>query len=43
MQRLTRQSKCPTLKAGDEAVLPDFDTDQLERFLAKHGWLKPAA
>ncbi len=43
MQRLTRQGKCPTLKVGDEAVLPDFDTGQLEKFLAKHGWLKQAA
>jgi glutaredoxin 3 len=38
MKRLSDQTKCPTLVAGNE-VLPDFDTDQLEIFLKEHGWL----
>jgi glutaredoxin 3 len=38
MKRLSGQTKCPTLVAGDE-LLADFDTDQLEIFLKEHGWV----
>ncbi len=41
MLRLSGQSRCPTLVAGDE-LLPDFDTGQLEAFLKRHGWLAAA-
>lgn len=37
MKRLSGQSLAPTLVTPDGAVLPDFDTRQLEAFLAKHG------
>jgi glutaredoxin 3 len=41
LRRLSGQTMCPTLVAGD-AVLPDFDTGQLELFLKEHGWLAVA-
>ena len=41
MKRISGQTRCPTLVAGDE-LLPDFDTDQLERFLKARGWLAAA-
>ena len=41
MKRISGQTLCPTLAAGDE-VLPDFDTDQLEQFLKERGWLAAA-
>jgi glutaredoxin len=36
MLELSDQTYVPTLVAGDE-VLANFDTDQLENFLTKHG------
>jgi hypothetical protein len=36
MRELSDQTYVPTLVAGDE-VLANFDTDQLEKFLTKHG------
>lgn len=36
MVELSDQTYVPTLVAGDE-VLANFDTDQLEKFLTKHG------
>ena len=36
MRELSEQTYVPTLVAGDE-VLANFDTDQLEKFLTKHG------
>jgi glutaredoxin len=36
MLELSDQTYVPTLVAGDE-VLANFDTDQLEKFLTKHG------
>ncbi len=39
LRELSGQSKCPTIVAGDES-LPDFDVDQLDRWLASHGWKK---
>jgi len=36
MRELSAQTYVPTLVAGDE-VLANFDTDQLEAFLKKHG------
>ena len=36
MRELSDQTYVPTLVAGDE-VLANFDTDQLEVFLKKHG------
>ena len=36
MKELSDQTYVPTLVAGDE-VLANFDTDQLEKFLRKHG------
>jgi glutaredoxin len=36
MRELSDQTYVPTLVAGDE-VLANFDTDQLEAFLNKHG------
>jgi glutaredoxin len=36
MRELSDQTYVPTLVAGDE-VLANFDTDQLEKFLNKHG------
>ena len=36
MVQLSQQSRVPTLVVNGE-VLPDFDTDQLEIFLKKHG------
>lgn len=36
MRKLSGQSLAPTLDAGDNRILPDFDTDQLEEFLHKH-------
>ena len=36
MRELSDQTYVPTLVAGDE-VLANFDTDQLEAFLKKHG------
>ena len=36
MAELSEQTYVPTLVAGDE-VLANFDTDQLEKFLTKHG------
>jgi glutaredoxin len=36
MLELSDQTYVPTLVAGDE-VLANFDTDQLEKFLNKHG------
>lgn len=36
MLELSEQTYVPTLVAGDE-VLANFDTDQLEKFLNKHG------
>jgi glutaredoxin len=36
MLELSAQTYVPTLVAGDE-VLANFDTDQLEKFLTKHG------
>ena len=36
MTELSEQTYVPTLVAGDE-VLANFDTDQLEKFLTKHG------
>ncbi|MEO8045315.1 MAG: glutaredoxin domain-containing protein [Spartobacteria bacterium] len=36
MKELSDQTYVPTLVAGDE-VLANFDTDQLEKFLHKHG------
>ena len=41
MKSLSGQTLTPTLSIGDALVLPDFDTGQLEKFLAKHN-LKPA-
>lgn len=42
MRRISGQTKCPTIVAGDE-MLPDFDTGQLKGFLREHGWLSTAA
>lgn len=36
MKQISGQTLSPTLVAGD-LVLPDFDTGQLEAFLAEHG------
>jgi glutaredoxin len=36
MRELSDQTYVPTLVAGEE-VLANFDTDQLEAFLKKHG------
>jgi glutaredoxin len=36
MLELSEQSYVPTFVAGDK-VLANFDTNQLERFLAEHG------
>ena len=36
MRELSDQTYVPTLVAGEE-VLANFDTDQLEKFLNKHG------
>jgi glutaredoxin len=36
MRELSAQTYVPTLVAGEE-VLANFDTDQLEKFLNKHG------
>jgi glutaredoxin 3 len=36
MAKVSDQTCVPTLVAGDE-VLANFDTDQLEKFLSKHG------
>ena len=36
MRELSDQTYVPTLVAGDE-VLANFDTEQLEKFLTKHG------
>ena len=36
MRELSDQTYVPTLVAGDD-VLANFDTDQLEKFLTKHG------
>lgn len=41
MRRISGQTKCPTLVGGED-LLPDFDTDQLKRFLKEHGWLAAA-
>ena len=38
MRRLSNQTRCPTLIAGED-ILPDFDAGQLERFLKERGWL----
>ena len=35
MRAISGQSLTPTLEMGDGAVLADFDTGQLERFLAQ--------
>ena len=40
MIRISGQSKTPTLVLPDGAMLPDFGTDELEAFVAKHN-LKP--
>ena len=40
MKRVSGQSLAPTLVLADGTVLPDFDTRQLEAFLAKHGLLR---
>lgn len=37
MRELSAQTYVPTLVAGDDLVLANFDTDQLEAFLNKHG------
>jgi len=37
MLELSDQTYVPTLVAGDDLVLANFDTDQLEKFLNKHG------
>ena len=36
MIALSGQRRTPTLKAGDDLVLPDFGPDELEVFLRKH-------
>jgi glutaredoxin len=36
MEKLSDQTYVPTLVAGD-AVLANFDTDQLRKFLSEHG------
>jgi glutaredoxin 3 len=41
MRRISGQTRCPTLVA-EGALLPDFDTGQLETFLKEHGWLAAA-
>ena len=41
MKELSGQTLTPTLVIGDDLLLPDFDTGQLEKFLQKHD-LKPA-
>ena len=40
MIRLSGQKSTPTLVTSDGKVLPDFGTDELEAFVAKHD-LKP--
>jgi glutaredoxin len=40
MRQLSGQSYTPTLTIGDNLLLPDFDTDELEEFLQEHGLLK---
>jgi glutaredoxin len=37
MLELSEQTYVPTLVAGDDLVLANFDTDQLEKFLNEHG------
>ena len=37
MRAISGQSLTPTLEMEDGSVLADFDTGQLERFLAKRG------
>ena len=41
MKEISGQSLTPTLAIGDDLLLADFDTGQLEKFLQKHD-LKPA-
>ncbi len=36
MQALSGQRLTPTLVINDELLLPDFDTEQLEKFLRAH-------
>ncbi len=36
MIAISGQRKTPTLELGDGAVLPDFDVNQLQKFLAAH-------
>jgi glutaredoxin len=37
MRELSDQTYVPTLVAGDDLVLANFDTEKLEKFLPKHG------
>lgn len=39
MRKISGQSLAPTLEMEDGAVLPDFDTKQLEKFLKERGVL----
>ena len=41
MKELSGQRLTPTLAIGEDLLLADFDTGQLEKFLRKHD-LKPA-
>lgn len=40
MIRISGQTKTPTLITAEGRVLPDFGTEELEAFVARHG-LKP--
>ena len=37
MQRLSGQTRTPTLVMGDGKVLPDFGPEELDAFVKKHG------
>jgi glutaredoxin len=40
MQEISGQPRTPTIELPNGAVLADFDTDQLERFLTAQGFLR---
>ena len=42
MKEISGQTLTPTLAIGDDLMLPDFDTGQLETFLKKHDLLRAA-